>query len=286
MSAPVYYLAGATRDTLVAATDALKRDALARWRLDAVLADCTHTDQVSVSEIRTKGPDGNWGAILCAQATSGRVPDRLGYYPDTQQWERVEESDLWIGLDPNDPPGPEDLMRIGQRVNPDGSPAAPFVGHFCRLADGREWEVPVVRRPDPAGLSNLPQRFVRVAGKIESRLLPRYQAIWGATQKVCRAFFPDSEADMVIETEWAIDLLVQGLALNYRFDWALQNRLGLLGTPNWERALGSLVDYPTYEVALRAIRKKKAEAAADPISASTSVGSTETSPIIDPAAAS
>jgi hypothetical protein len=268
MSAPLYFLAGASRDTIVAASGALRREALARWRLDQVLADCAGEEDVSASEIHAKGPGGGSGVLLCAQSTGGQIPDRLGYYPDAQDWQRVEESDLWIGLDPHAPPGPDDLARRGQRVNPDGSPAAPFAGHLCRLAGfngagGREWEVPVVRRPDPAGTSNLPQRFVRSGGRVRGDLLPAYRAIWEETQRAVGAFFPKTEADRVVETEWSIDLAVRGLGLNYRFGWDLQNRLGLIDTTNWEAVLGALVDFPLYVAMAQALARKKNELSAE-----------------------
>jgi len=279
MSSPVYFLAGARRDMLIDAQDRLRAEGLARYRLREVLSDCESIDQVSVSELNTHGPDKKSGVILCAQSATGRLPNKTGFYPNDQNWRRVEDSDLYIGLDKHEAVTPADLQRLGTRVSPDGTPAPRFAGHYVKLTDGQEWEFPIVRRPGKDGRTNLPRTFHRLGGEFSQVIDPRYLAIWEQTSLACHVFFNSEANDRIVDLEWAVDLCVQALALNYRFSWDLQNILGLIDSTNWEQCLASLVDLPLF-LELAAQQKKSALPSSASVSPEpstpTSVGSVDT----------
>lgn len=80
-------------------------------------------------DIVADGLDGGAGVII---AERGFPAERLGYYPDRQTWRRVPGTRYHVGVDRERMPRPEELAR--QR---------PVNGHLVRLADGREWLVPM-----------------------------------------------------------------------------------------------------------------------------------------------
>lgn len=78
------------------------------------------------------GPGGMRGHLFADGARLGRA---LKYEPDAQRWRRIPgERELWIGYYHDAPPTPTELLR--REIVP---------GHTMRLADGREWILPVVR---------------------------------------------------------------------------------------------------------------------------------------------
>jgi len=289
MSSPIYFLAGAVESQLFhPATRALSRELLAKYGLDEALADVTSRDEVYACNLTGKSPTGEAGLLLSANAIGKSLQDRLGFYPESQTWEDFGR--CWIGLDRFDPVTPADLQRKGTRVSLDGSALPPYDGYPVALADGHEWEVPIIRRPD--GTTKLPRKIAwRKDGK-RLELSTRYQAVWDATGEAVQFFMGDAAQGGGRETrdyEWAAGLALAGLALNYRLSGELATALGLLTTANWQQVAEAMIDMPFVYAAIAREQKKTAAAAAEGSPAATTntaPGSTDSSATIDPAAAS
>lgn len=179
------------------------------------------------------GPE-NSGFLVYAPTADGAAPDWLGYFPQRQTWTQLGPG-VWIGVDDHLPPTPADLVR-----------RKTFAGHAVTLADGREWLIPVVRRP--GGSTNLPQRlgWDFATKKFGATLDERYRDVWERTAEAVDVFFNREKTGGSITLERACELAVDALRLNYRIGPAEASLLGLLDTTNWEQALGAVVDLPTF----------------------------------------
>lgn len=245
MTAPLYFLPRLKREHVTPAIlQARGLGDLLRDELDP----SGHTGRdvlqhVPMFELTAPGPDGLPGTILSINAPGALAPPRFGYYPQSNDWHKISD-DLYLGLDRHDPPQPRDLQRPSRRTDAAGKPLPPHPGHLVTCADGRTWEVPVVRRPNDT--TELP-RYMGwdAAGNFSLRIDPAYQAVWDMTAEVVTIFFESAMSQ--ISYERAAELSLAALALNYRVTRPLVSHARLLATSDWEAILGALVDLPTYK---------------------------------------
>ena len=242
MSAPLYFLPGLTRDELVDDRQRLRGDLLADRGLLAVLADCATAEHVALCNV-TNGPERRSGVVVCALPVGGKAaPPRVGYYPEAQTWsaEPGEESELWLGLDATSPVEPEDLLR-----------RRPIDGYVVKLSDDLRVSVPIVRRPN--GTSELPQQVDLVGAEgVRMRVKASHAALWERTAVAVDWLFGDGgqprKIDQLVDIgesfslAAAVRLALECLAVNYRFDARLQNRLHWLDSANWATVLGAATD--------------------------------------------
>jgi len=175
------------------------------------------------------GPGGHSGVILCYQTPEGKLPDDCGYYPDDQEWTPIGDgTELWIGIDPKDPPQPEDLQR--KRT---------YAGYHCPLKDDRTWIVPVIRRPDDSTL--LPtDMLLDDDGTVRKPIVAAYEQIWQDTEEACRWVFDGEEAD----EGTALALAIRILGVNYRFGRHEHNTLKVIDSASLFSLMASAVDAP------------------------------------------
>jgi len=207
----------------------------------------------------TRGPDGADGVIL---ADCRRV-ESIGHYADRQQWQQIpgNPAGAWVGRYTDQPTLPEDLQRLES-----------LPGHMVRLADGREWLVPVARGWAEQGgeavwYVALPQTMKLDENGttwVQGDVLDRYGPLW---QLACRwwdfrfgsAAEDDCEgAQRGMDFAACADAAVAALAVNYRLSAIEVSLLGLLADGIPPQILMAVVDWPTMENFLE--RKKKQEA--------------------------
>jgi len=247
MSAPLYFLPKLHAADLITQDKRLKASVLRERQLFDLFGDVANVEaECSIFDLKSKAPGGHSGLLLCACGT--RPPTRLGYYPDFQEWKPVgkaEDAPYWIGLDKESAPTPEDLVR-----------SAGGAGYRCELADGREWIVPVIRRPD--GSTELPRDLVwDDAGVFQEQVQVRYQQIWERTEEALewfRAGFNTLRGKAIAP---ALRLAIDALALLYRYDQPLHNRLRLINSENWMSVLAFVIDAPLIYAELEAEKKKR-----------------------------
>lgn len=260
MAQPLYFLPGLSRSQLLPGGK-LSRALLRERGLSEVFEDVgIGREDFGSCELAGRGPGGKSGIILFYQRPDGSIPRRIDYRPAEQSWTAVDPDGLWIGLDTDDPPTPEDLARHKQHL-----------GYTIELADGHTWRIPVIRRPD--GSTELPtELFWDAAGKITEPLKERYRAYWDETAEVAGWFFEGKSADF--DKGKALGLAVRALSLNYRFGRAEQNVFKVADTLNYLTILAATVDMPKV-TAIDEAEKKSASQLNTPNSTPGSVASGE-----------
>ena len=258
MSQPLYFLPGVTQQAIAASGD-LDRKILIERGLDGVFADVRgQLKDCAVCEVPGSGPGGASGVILCYQRPQDDgLPEHVGFYPKQQVWTpRGEAKKLWIGIDPANPPAPEDLLR---KMTGRGYPA--------ELADGHEWIVPVIRRSDDS--TELPTRMFRTAaGDLEEPVKAAYLTYWEESADVAEWFFSgETFGGPTFSKARAFDLAVRALSIYYRFGHFEQEVFGPLDSVNYLTVLGYTVDVPKFHAALENEEKKsESDSTADSLS--------------------
>jgi hypothetical protein len=261
MAQPLYFLPHLRQ----AAADSLplRRSVLKERGLDGIFADVPFQEQ-PLHELPGRGPGKLPGCLLTYQTTTGQVPRRIDYRPAEQTWTPVGDGSLlWIGVDSAEPPTPEELQRV--KV---------CRGYPITLGDGREWQVPVIRRSDPERPTFLPSAFVRNgAGTLVEQVRASYRSHWEAFADVAEWIYAGSPEGR-FTNEQIVDLAIHALSINYRFGWHEQNLLQVVDSENFLSIVALAVDYPAFT------DQKKMPAP------SSAPGSPEGSPDTSPATAS
>ena len=178
-------------------------------------------------QVHTGGPDGGTGVIVAPQPVGGDPID-TGYHRDRQVWAHCGA--YWLGraakqIDTRSP-SPEVLAR-----------PALLPGPLVTLGDGRDWQIPIVRRL--GRFSALPQRMgFDAAGEFALQPLPAYEAAWLAAGEIFDHLF--SARSLPFPKVFA--LCVEVLALNYRVGPREVADLGLITTENYQRVYEAAVD--------------------------------------------
>lgn len=226
MSQPLYFLPHVAwqRGQSLSLTRSIIREA----GLADIFSDVS-ADDVGFNPLAGRGPGDLSGSIIywCDRDP----PRRMGYYPAEQTWHAVGDGkQLWIGIDTDSPPKPEEMKR-----------RLLHGGYDLELGDGNKWAIPVVRRTD--GTTNLPTDMVfDAAGKLQEPLKPAYQQYWEASAEVCQWFFGESETGP--DKAQALRLAVGVLGLNYRYGINEQAALRLIDATNFLALLALSVDLP------------------------------------------
>lgn len=285
MAPPLYFLPKLTLGQLVQA-DRFCRAIVDSRGLGPAVSDVRSVDRdTSCFELTAAGPGGSSGVLLCVLPVNQETPKRLQYAPQFQTWHQAGEG-LWIGVDNEHPPAPEDLARREQ-----------FNGYRLEL-HGATWQVPIVR--DYRGHTQLPRDWIAEAdGSIGVEISDAYRKLWEGFASVVDVYFdPDRRlaGAIVIDPAEGMRRCIEVLGLNYRFGSAEQNHLRfagrrLIGSDTWSNILAAAIDLHTYWDVFDEINsQKKTEVTADPAgppgSPPTSPGSTATDPATDPAAPS
>jgi hypothetical protein len=284
MAPPLYFFAK-TQAARLAPAGKLARSLLASRGLDQVLADVEGPEHCVVDEIMGAGPGGQSGTILSAMPVAGPVPVRIGYYPEFQTWQEVGEN-LWMGLDKEYPPTPEDLARRAQ-----------FDGYRIN-----GWLVPVLR--DPKGGTHLPSRWRYQGDEVVEEVRLEYLGLWQRWAEVAGLFFDaDAPEAETMPLTRRVDLCLEVLGLNYRVGRFEQNLLDVVEPDNWISILMASVDLPGFRDVFEQVTKKKTSLSgpaigsevsppsspaepAPPASPATSPGSEASCPATVPATAS
>lgn len=230
MSQPFYFLSEITRAQMTPGGE-VSRDLLQRFGLNDLFDDAEGAADFCFSEVTKIGPDGKThGLILAALTFDNQPPDRMGFYPDGQEWKpshAVADGKLWIGLDKVRPTRPNDLRR-----------KTLCSGYDVKLEDGYPWQIPIIRRVD--GQTELPQVFSENGdGQWRFKTREKYMAAWKNTEISSGFFFFDQSHEMNL----LLDICIEALAINYRIDKALTQRLEILGSGCWESLLSATVDF-------------------------------------------
>lgn len=268
MAQPLYFLPGIYRAQLCPG-ERLARSLLAARGLGEIFDDVGQggRQDFATCELAGRGPGDKSGTVLCYQTPSGAVPRRVGYYPAEQAWHQVDDG-LWIGLDTDDAPRPEEMARRKQ-----------FSGYRPELGDGQEWLVPIIRRPD--GSTELPtDMFWDAAGAVQEPIKERYRAYWDETAEVADWFFVEGASDQFDKAR-AFSLAVRAIGLNYRFGRAEQNLLRVVDAGTYLTVLGCTVDIIKAN-AVQEAQKKSSEPFPTTIITPGSTGEAETTDPAEP----
>lgn len=172
-----------------------------------------------------RGPDDKSGSIIW-YSDNREPPRRCGYYQAEQEWHDC--GSFYIGIDTASPPTPNDLRRRREHA-----------GYPLELADGNQWMIPVVRRPNDS--TNLPtDLYTDAAGNLCEPIKPAYLKYWEAGKEVCEWVYGDTPPD----TRKALALAIEALGLNYRYTEAEHRILRFIDKENFVELLQHTVDLP------------------------------------------
>lgn len=195
------------------------RDLLERW-------DPPHN--VVCTAIR-RGPENREGVWIYPLPPSGAMPAQLGYDAGSQHW--VECGGHWLGYEKAAKPSPEELQR-GQVVG----------GYEHKLADGRVWICPVLRRK--INEANLPVQFRVEGGEWIQTVKDEYRELWGKSYGWWQQFMGLDDKPSDVEV---LDACCELLSLNYRVGRQEISELGLLDSETAPLVFRAAVDGPWWQ---------------------------------------
>lgn len=264
MAQPLYFLPHLREKQLESIPQT--RAVLKERGLTDVFADVAR-DEMTVCELSGRGPGDLSGVILAYKRPDEQIPRRLGFYPKEQAWTPVGDgSQVWLGIDTDEPPTEADLRRKRQ-----------YSGYRIELGDGGQWHIPIIRRPD--GSTELPRQMKwDPTGRLIEPIKPAYESYWQETEQVVKWAQQRSE----VPTTDALELCVRALSINYRFGKAEQNLLGIVDSENWLTLLLCTVDWPKVRAIADALDDpEQKKTTADLNTPSSGVGLPADSPITD-----
>ena len=197
------------------------------------------------TRVSPAGPGGAAGFTL-----PGPSDERRAFKPAEQEWREAPGGGYWIGWWKSRRPTPESLAK----------PRGGRPGHLVRLADGRDWLIPVARHFD--GTCGVPRRL-RLNAKYEWELadpIPGYESLVAGAERAYRHIRAEmgesGEGAALLTEEEAIGLAVEGLATNYDIGPAECSALGLFDTGNVLEAALALADWPRIKQGLIALAQR------------------------------
>lgn len=193
-------------------------------------------------EILAGGPDSGNGVVIADSKTVSKV----GYYKDQQTWRKIPGSDAWVGMVTDSLPNPADLVR--DQV---------LSGHLVKLADGKEWLVPIARGSQEEGdelrwtmsLPTAPTTVDEDGKWVRGDVSETYRPLWEIAMRFWDAWFAAEEIEgedkATILFDDLNDAALLALATNYRVGKAETSLLGLFDSSCITDILLALIDWPT-----------------------------------------
>ena len=275
MSQPLYFLPNRRRQDLLGLADEqrLELGVLDFFGLRFVWRD-VRAEDLTVNEVTGKGPGGHAGLIVVANRTDGQVPRNLRFDPEHQDWRPVSPraESLWIGIDKREPVTPADLVR-----------RSTMPGYSVRLAGDEKWEVPIIRRPDDS--TELPcEAYWDESNRFVETVREPYRRAWDDTAESLKWFLtPGAFDSKEFSKARALQLAIDALGINYRYDRWLHNRLRVIDTQTWAAVLGASVDLPRFQT-VQALEQASPDPEAEQKKTSSAPPSPPSSPAGPPAA--
>jgi hypothetical protein len=163
------------------------------------------------------------------------------YKPHEQEWRKIDDRGIWLGMWKADPPGPESLRR-NQRIH----------GHFAELA-GRQWMAPIARElveseGQIATVNRLPTTVEYVDGEwVRGELKEEYRRLWEFALKFYEWVFDRSEENELRQGALR-DAALCALSTNYRVGPHEIVMLGLFDSDiELVGFMKYVIDWPTIE---------------------------------------
>lgn len=184
-----------------------------------------------------RGPSDKPGFVFPVNGGgAGRIEQPQGYYPDLQKWTCADDTAAapwWFGVDPDARPRPDDLIHDD-----------PARCHSVRLADGREWKVPVIRCAD--GSSTM-EWFVTLEDDTRphddaGHLAVEDKRTWDIVTRLARRLI---DPDVVVGNPDLNWLIGDVFARVYRVSPVELKALGLFTNKNLQEVFSAMLDIPT-----------------------------------------
>ena len=247
MAGFLYYIPGKTADQVtpqLCATLGLYdafRDVMTDWR---------PRKNVVVTNV-TRGPsetanNGTSGTILYPVALNGSRPRTAGYNPHQQRWQRA--GNVYIGIDTERPPTPDDLKR--PRLTS---------GYDRELADGQIWHCPVIRQPGefPDNCNLSMTLGVDADGNFQQHVVAEQHWAWAISGEIWDVCFDKKKSP---STARVFEICVMVLSLNYRLGPHEASMLQILRTEDVHAVWGSAINRPLIEEFIEQYRTEAGDA--------------------------
>lgn len=158
------------------------------------------------------GPDGMRGVLATFSGGANRPFGKDTLWHACRPQGSLAKGRAFIGIHPNDPPGPDDLARTKQQK-----------GEMLRLEDGSDWLIPIARQlPCVLGLDD--------DGAVSKCVVARYRKFWEDAYRSVEWFTVNEADETTINTTEGYTFACDALAVNYRICPDLVALLGLLTT--------------------------------------------------------
>lgn len=192
------------------------------------------------------GPGGEGSLCACSSNAIG-----VRYEPENQVWHPVSDG-VHVGWWKDGVPTPDEMLA--PKTARDGVP--------IRLADGRQWMIPVVRFI--TGDTGLPAilRWDCRTGKARTENSPRYVELVNLCDRIFAAEVGRDQAAYSLEELFRLGTLA--LAVNYRVREAEVSALGLLDTSNLRDIADAVLDGPNLRKLMSELNSKKNESELGP----------------------
>ena len=183
-----------------------------------------------------RGPDNLAGMVFGWPIGAGKsVP--LGHYPNIK-WTPNHDSKFWLGVDPEDPPQPIDLIR-----------KVTIIGSQVTLGDGFTWNMPT--------LSRLPSSYALGSdGELTQTVKAEFKRLHDSSLSVVTEIL--RQFDMVelirekkpeldqyaiqVSVDDGLKLVAAALSINYRINFEIAIMLGMFDQSAAARALIELIE--------------------------------------------
>lgn len=208
--------------------------------------------ELPLSHRGVEGPDKQRGYIY---ALGDIAASAIGYFPDQQQWETFDDGKLWVGMNkaPAHRPGPGELARPQQ-----------CPGHWVRLNDGNEWQIPIAITCVPDRTPTIPNILgLNKTGELINKPHEAYRALCGEAdifykfqQKVLESQEEGKDAEGLYEYKNAWNLAMLALGVNYRIGGREASMLSLVDSSNIFSIAQAIIDWPALMEMAAAMQKK------------------------------
>lgn len=176
------------------------------------------------------GPGGGAGIILAFDRHDGQIP-AVRYAADAQTWRKGPAGKFWVGVDNDDHPGPDDLIR-----------RSPADGERIKLLDDNEWIIPRIVSPLRA---NALHKLITLDDDGETWLyvpMPEDEAIIADGNKVLDLAKNCNGGNIRIDFQEGTRIAISALKMNYRIGPLEVDLLHLLSESDIGKVLWSMID--------------------------------------------